>query len=171
MKGISIRQPWAALVATGAKDMENRGRRTGYRGRVLIHASKTVDGDTMALLSDMLLDSPHSWIFEARGAIIGVATIVDCVTESESDWFEGPYGYLMADAIPFTAAIPARGQLGLFDVPVTTQIAAKLFGKQPDTIRAAARRLNIGQRIGRDYIFSDHDLHLIESSPGPGRPA
>ena len=38
MKAISIKQPWASLIAHGIKDIENRTWRTNYRGRVLIHA-------------------------------------------------------------------------------------------------------------------------------------
>ena len=38
MKAISIKQPWASLIAHGIKDIENRSWRTNYRGRVLIHA-------------------------------------------------------------------------------------------------------------------------------------
>ena len=38
MKTISIKQPWASLIAHGIKDIENRSCRTNYRGRVLIHA-------------------------------------------------------------------------------------------------------------------------------------
>ena len=38
MKAISIKQPWASLIAYGIKDIENRTWRTNYRGRVLIHA-------------------------------------------------------------------------------------------------------------------------------------
>lgn len=39
MKALSIRQPWAWLIANGYKDIENRSWRTNYRGPVLIHAS------------------------------------------------------------------------------------------------------------------------------------
>ncbi len=39
MKALSIIQPWASLIATGIKDVENRTWRTNYRGEFLIHAS------------------------------------------------------------------------------------------------------------------------------------
>jgi len=41
MKIISIRQPWAALIVSGIKDVENRTWPTRYRGQLLIHASRT----------------------------------------------------------------------------------------------------------------------------------
>jgi hypothetical protein len=43
MKIISIRQPWAPLIVSGIKDVENRTWRTNYRVLVLIHASLRSD--------------------------------------------------------------------------------------------------------------------------------
>src|SRR5690242_9023233 len=43
MRIISIRQPWAALIVHGFKDVENRTWPTRYRGAVLIHASLRPD--------------------------------------------------------------------------------------------------------------------------------
>jgi hypothetical protein len=50
------------------------------------------------------------------GGIVGVATIVDCVSNSGSEWFNGPYGFVLRDArsIPL---VPCKGALSFFDVP------------------------------------------------------
>jgi hypothetical protein len=40
MKGITLWQPWATLMATGAKKIETRGWATNYRGPIAIHAAK-----------------------------------------------------------------------------------------------------------------------------------
>lgn len=40
MKALSLRQPWATLVAIGAKRIETRSWGTNYRGPLAIHASK-----------------------------------------------------------------------------------------------------------------------------------
>jgi activating signal cointegrator 1 len=40
MKALSLLQPWASLVAIGAKQIETRSWSTPYRGPLLIHASK-----------------------------------------------------------------------------------------------------------------------------------
>jgi ASCH domain len=37
---LSIRQPWAQLVVAGIKRVENRSKRTHYRGPVLIQAAR-----------------------------------------------------------------------------------------------------------------------------------
>ena len=38
LPALSVRQPWAWLIVNGFKDVENRPRRTHYRGPSLIHA-------------------------------------------------------------------------------------------------------------------------------------
>jgi len=40
MKAITLYQPWATLVAIGAKKIETRSWYTEYRGRLAIHAGK-----------------------------------------------------------------------------------------------------------------------------------
>ena len=41
MKAISLWQPWASLIAYGAKRVETRAWATRYRGPIAIHAAKT----------------------------------------------------------------------------------------------------------------------------------
>ncbi len=40
MKALSMTQPWASLVAVGAKRLETRSWGTNYRGRIAIHAAR-----------------------------------------------------------------------------------------------------------------------------------
>lgn len=42
MKAITLTQPWATLVAIGAKRIETRGWSTSYRGPLAIHAAKGI---------------------------------------------------------------------------------------------------------------------------------
>jgi hypothetical protein len=42
MKALTVHQPWASLIARGIKTVETRSVRTRYRGRVAIHAGKSV---------------------------------------------------------------------------------------------------------------------------------
>lgn len=41
MKALTLTQPWATLVAIGAKKIETRSWNTAYRGQLAIHAAKT----------------------------------------------------------------------------------------------------------------------------------
>ncbi|WBF05198.1 ASCH_ASC-1 domain containing protein [Burkholderia phage CSP3] len=125
MKALSIRQPWAWLVAAGHKDIENRTWRTSYRGPLLIHASK---GMTIAEYVDVRgflrligredIEMPHPKELE-RGGIIGVADLMAVVPPAgrTSPWhMEGCYGLYLRNARPLPF-IPYTGRLGIFDVP------------------------------------------------------
>lgn len=119
---LSIRQPWASLIVLYGKDVENRNWMTARRGRVLIHAAskrcpryewrETIHFAQSVLGKFIHLD-PTTIPY---GGIIGGVEIVDCVRESESPWFCGPYGFVLrgAESLPF---MPLRGQLGFFAVP------------------------------------------------------
>lgn len=115
---LSINQPWASLIAYGAKDIENRDWPTNFRGEFLIHAGLKRDGETqddvdagIHPLTGYALDIiPASY---GRGGIIGIAEIVDCVSRSDSPWFVGRYGFVIRNARPI-ALIPCVGALGFF---------------------------------------------------------
>lgn len=129
---LSIMNPWAWLVATGLKHIENRDQNFTFRGEFAIHAGKHFDPEARADLSEGLhpvtgnrflsvvagseLLTSLTDMFNAKlnGGIIGVAEVVDVVTSSESDWFAGPYGLIIRNArfIPF---IPVWGMPGFFD--------------------------------------------------------
>jgi hypothetical protein len=50
MKALTLTQPWASLVAIGAKSIETRGWRTSYRGPLAIHAAKGFPKDAVDCL-------------------------------------------------------------------------------------------------------------------------
>ena len=118
MKALSIRQPWAWLVVEGHKDVENRDWATSYRGRILIHAGKTmrmVDYREAAEFAAKLgVTIPHVQELH-RGGIVGVATVIDCVQQSRSPWFFGRYGFVLSEQMPLPFT-PCPGQLGIFEV-------------------------------------------------------
>lgn len=57
--------------------------------------------------------SPPAWA-DQRGGIVGVADVVDCVAASNSPWFVGRYGFVLANQRPLPF-IPVKGALGFFD--------------------------------------------------------
>lgn len=119
MKALSIRQPWAWLISNVHKDIENRDWPTRFRGSVLIHASKGMTRGEYEQCRDMAEDlgvTIPAFIYLERGGIVGIVNITGCVTNSESPWFFGKYGFILDDAntLPFR---PLSGQLGFFDAP------------------------------------------------------
>ena len=111
MKALSIRQPWAWLIIHAGKDVENRSWKTKFRGRFLIHASKTIDRPAYDHYS-LFYDLPDITDLET-GGIVGQSEIIDCVTDSDSDWFSGPYGFVLQNSKPLIFS-PCRGRLYFF---------------------------------------------------------
>jgi ASCH domain len=109
MKILTIRQPWAHLIANGSKNIENRTWSTSYRGPVLIHASLNIDRDACFELQI----EPKTLL---KGGVIGVAEITHCVTSHHSRWFSGPYGFVLRERQALTF-IPWKGALGLREAP------------------------------------------------------
>lgn len=76
MKTLTIKQPFASLIAEGYKEYEFRTWKTKYRGDILIHAGKSIDKEAMKRFEYLNLDYP-------TGKIIAKATITDCVEIDE----------------------------------------------------------------------------------------
>lgn len=115
---LSVRQPWAWLIVHGWKNVENRTWPTKFRGRVLIHASKVMTrGDYDACRLFIASHGMHVEIPQfkalARGGIVGETTILDCVTHHPSEWFTGPFGFVVDGNKPLPF-VPMNGQLGFF---------------------------------------------------------
>ena len=124
MKALSVRQPWAWLIAQGYKTVENRTWATNYRGPLLIHAGKKPDL-TRSELDEIRrifreeggIDIPADL---PTGGIVGVVELVDCVQEcadpDDAVWHEpGFWAWVLRDARPLPFQ-PVSGRLGLFEV-------------------------------------------------------
>ncbi|HBX22633.1 MAG TPA: ASCH domain-containing protein [Desulfotomaculum sp.] len=82
MKTLSLIQPWATLVAIGAKRIETRSWATKYRGPLAIHASKKVDR-VICLKKEFAIPlNEHGFVLVKDlpvGAVIATCTLVDCM--------------------------------------------------------------------------------------------
>ena len=45
LRALTVRQPWCSAMVIGDKRVENRSRRTRYRGMVALHAGLAIDWD------------------------------------------------------------------------------------------------------------------------------
>jgi len=99
MKTISIKQPYASLICSGIKDIENRTWKCPekYIGkRVLIHASGAKMNSLFNHLTKEQLELTHiklgyEYDFDkvfTKSAIIGSVEIVDCIINHPSIWAE-----------------------------------------------------------------------------------
>ena len=102
MRALTVRQPWASLIACGAKTIETRSWKTSYRGSLLIHAGKASpdlswEGAGWALAQKHLdhervsLAYRHAYDVDGLvlplGAVVAVARLADVVpiVDLESD--------------------------------------------------------------------------------------
>jgi len=109
MKALSIKQPWANLIATGQKTIETRLWPTDYRGPLLIVSSKKPD-------------------IHPAGYALAIAELVDCRPMTAADEtgaccgrYPGAYSWVLRDVrkIPI---FPVRGKLGLYNVTVSDSV-------------------------------------------------
>lgn len=115
MKALSIRQPWAWLIANGIKNIENRNWSTDFRGEFLIHASKTFDHEGYKFVKNHFhINIPKSFEYDL-GGIIGKTELIDCVTQHDSKWFFGKYGFVLINSRPINFR-EVRGMQSFFDV-------------------------------------------------------
>lgn len=62
MKVLTLKQPWATLVAEGIKKYEFRSWKTNYRGKILIHAGTGIDKKELEKFKDLSLEFPSKKI-------------------------------------------------------------------------------------------------------------
>ena len=137
MRCLSLWQPWASLVATGAKRIETRSWSTAYRGLLAIHAAKNLEpaASRPRLASEPLRSAllrgglgPGSVL--PRGAVLAVARLVDVVPTEIAradavawgelhfgDFTPGRYAWYLDQVRVLSTPIPCRGALGLWSPP------------------------------------------------------
>jgi hypothetical protein len=138
MKAISLWQPWASLMASGAKQIETRSWRPWLKHgqQILIHASKRWTAEERELLADpfflrylVLAERRGMWNFEQPplGALIAVATFdqampTEAIRQQISaheyafgNYAQGRWAWKFSEIRPIRP-IPWRGAQGLFEV-------------------------------------------------------
>jgi hypothetical protein len=104
MKALSVRQPWASLIAEGAKTIELRRWKTAYRGPLLICASAHKQGSGPKGVAIAIVD-----LVGIRPATIADAGAACCEpADDEFAW--------VLDNPRFVTPFPVKGKLSLFDV-------------------------------------------------------
>lgn len=76
MKALTIKEPWASLIINEYKTYEFRSWKTNYRGKILIHAGKSLESNQAKKFKEYNLEY-------SCGEIIGEADLVDCIKVTE----------------------------------------------------------------------------------------
>ena len=135
-KALSLKQPFAWLIANGYLLVDDRTWGTQYRGPVLIHASKGLYKayyDYLKSNTDIPLPSKDKLEY---GGVVGIANLVLCcrpgdlpasISHEQRTHFGGVhqeyFGFLFEQARPL-ALMPCRGKLGIFEIDVDELLVA-----------------------------------------------
>lgn len=124
MKAITLAQPWATLIAIGAKRVETRSWRTNYRGPLAIHASKALPA--FQFRNVLEAHGFHGFYELPFGAVIATCTLVWIVricpdnTPPTPEFYYGDYtpgrwAWYLSEVKALAVPMPARGKLGLWE--------------------------------------------------------
>jgi activating signal cointegrator 1 len=132
MKCLTIQQPWASLIAVGAKKFETRSWPPNHRGTLAIHAGlrrarhERANGPvTRAALAAAGIEDPEGQL--PRGRVIAVTRLV-AVHRTEDvrpilgwdqlalgDYADGRFAWELELVRRLEEPVPARGRLGLWE--------------------------------------------------------
>lgn len=148
MKALTLWQPWAACVAYAGKTVENRewaAPRSVIGTRIAIHAAKRIAADyegfcvrgfasaardlLVAKYGPEVLVSPSSVL--PRSVIVCTAVVARCVRIGDGDpierseWFAGPYGWVLEDVRTLCKPVLCIGAQGLWPVASGVEAAVR----------------------------------------------
>ncbi len=150
LRALTVKDPWATLIAIGAKQIETRSYRTRYRGPISIHSSKAFRREDQEFCSQEPVCSAleragiYSPTDMPRGAVIAVAEIVACdqvlggqdsqemippePERSFGFYSPGRWMWRLANVRRLAEPVPSRGLLGLWRLPtpVIEAVAAQI---------------------------------------------
>lgn len=154
MRCLSLSQPWASLVAIGAKRIETRSWRTTSAGPLAIHAAKAVPREaadratSSSLCWETLRAAGLSPATLPRGAVIAVCRLIACISTEEvrdaahagrrcnvavgaheqefGDYSPGRWAWVLTDIAALPEPIPAKGALGLWTWQPPLDVATAL---------------------------------------------
>lgn len=157
MKLLSLWEPWATLMAVGAKRIETRGWKTWYRGWLAIHASKggLAKSQLRECLSDSIFTEALRSVELKPGHIVAVVKLVEVAPTEKTerlmgvfeyykeldtarertfgDYQPGRFGWVTEDHFRLPSPIPYKASQGLCDV-------------QPEALKEIRRQWMDGRR-------------------------
>lgn len=139
---LTVKQPWAHLIVHGYRSasggiehklIENRTRRTAYRGELYIHAGKSFDIAAPDYIGYFCPEARIAVlrniarINAERGQIIGRVQLDDCLSPYaklvyENCWAEFGVWHWMLSSPEAVSPFPARGQLGIWTMDAPQHI-------------------------------------------------
>ena len=132
MKVLSIKEPWATLIASKQKYIETRSWKTLYRGELYIHASKKQINNKDEKIQELLKLLPTQEM--NYGKIICKCELVDCIYMDEKfineikqnkqeyicgDYQIGRYAWILEKTELMQPKIDAKGKLNIWNFEIS----------------------------------------------------
>jgi hypothetical protein len=129
IRALTLLQPWASLIAVGAKRLETRNWCTAYRGLLAIHAGKASTEWSRATWRLPVVQEAMGGagiVAEEdlpRGCVVAVCELCDCIpileppAEPERSfgvYTPGRFAWKLANVRPLPVPVPMRGLPGLW---------------------------------------------------------
>ena len=125
MKVLTLKQPWATLVAEGIKKYEFRSWKTNYRGKILIHAGTGIDKKELEKYKDLNLEFPSK-------RILAEVEIEDCLELNDElnkkiidekniaygSKYRTGYAWKLTNVKKINIDREIKGQLGLWNIDI-----------------------------------------------------
>lgn len=144
MKALTLTQPWATLIAIGAKRIETRSWTTSYRGPLAIHAAKGFPKWARKFTTEpecyqTVRTHPSLVAGYPTGVVLATCRLVACklIVETKTalgpcadanrmlpppppecyfgDYSSGRYAWILEDVRELPEPVPAVGSLGLWE--------------------------------------------------------
>lgn len=184
IRALTIFQPFAALIVTPSSELpvgqvskriENRRWRTEYRGPLLIHAG---------LSTEWLSEWPVNEFPIVRGAILGIAELLDCVLIEQAKgkpvvslaianrwpWLlthphaEGPWGFVLGNVRRFRDPVPYSGAQQIWNVPSDNLLVSQAIATAEPIADPFAAPVNHRERL---LSMTDADFHRVMAEQFP----
>jgi hypothetical protein len=154
MKALTLTQPWASLVAIGAKRIETRTWKTAYRGSLALHAAKGFPKWAKETCRERMFAMELGPDVLPVGMVIATCRLISCIPTRElrqngvievdylagcgnfymsdserlfGDYTPGRWAWLLADVRQLSTPVPAKGALRLWewDDPVPLRFSTR----------------------------------------------
>lgn len=110
-KAISLKQPWANLVARGKKTIETRKWSTNYRG-------------------DLIICSSQKPKIEPWGKALCIVELYDVRPMTKKDEkeacvkiYKGAYAWMLRNVRQINPPVPVKGSLGIYNLKLNLRLA------------------------------------------------
>jgi hypothetical protein len=182
---LTLTQPWASLVAIGAKSIETRSWGTKFRGPIAIHAAKGFPGEARAACHEL----PFEPVLQAagyqrasdlpRGVIVAVAVLTNCWQFDKGsarrlrnsalegrfpsheidfgDYSAGRWGFCLESIRAVETPIAARGMLGLWALP--DEVRTALHGMVAEAKRNGTATKPENEKSDPITAVAQHEAH------------